>query len=190
MGPSSSWPCRRTTSEIVRAGCSVAAVGATSLRCSALRPGIGRRPRYGVRNWSTGAAVWDSVLPERLIDVERDNSVVQEPNLRRNHDSASCFNRHIQTLNIPTPPASTISTPTNDLPRQPEAAPGGTQALNLAAARAFAFVASSSRFLGGAFVSSEWMKRLETAAISSTAARNAASFAFDGLLKPLIFLTN
>src|SRR5207245_9695575 len=87
-------------------------------------------------------------------------------------------------------PASTISTPTNDLPRQSEAAPGGTQALNLAAARAFAFVASSSRFFGGAFVSSEWRKRLETAAISSTAARNAASFAFDGLLNPLIFLTN
>ena len=27
-------------------------------------------------------------------------------------------------------------------------------------------------------------------AISSTAARNSASFAFDGLLNPLIFLTN
>src|SRR5258708_30027901 len=65
-----------------------------------------------------------------------------------------------------------------------------TQSANLAAARAFAFVASSSRFFGGAFVSSECKKRLETAAISSTAARNAASFAFDGLLKPLIFLTN
>ena len=38
------------------------------------RPGIGLRPRYGVRSWSTGAAVWDSGLPERLIDVETDNS--------------------------------------------------------------------------------------------------------------------
>src|SRR5258707_2296466 len=65
-----------------------------------------------------------------------------------------------------------------------------TQSPNLAAARAFAFTASSSRFFGGAFVSREWMKRPETAAISSTAARNAASFALDGLLKPLIFLTN
>ena len=41
-----------------------------ALHCSALRPGIGLRPRYGVRNWSAGAAVWDSVLPECLIDVE------------------------------------------------------------------------------------------------------------------------
>jgi hypothetical protein len=30
----------------------------------------------------------------------------------------------------------------------------------------------------------------ETVAISSTAAKNAASLAFDGLLKPLTFLTN
>src|ERR1022692_4026443 len=61
---------------------------------------------------------------------------------------------------------------------------------NLSAARTFAFAASSSRFLGGAFVSSEWRKRVEIPATSSTAARNASSFAFDGLLKPLIFLTN
>src|SRR6267378_3682607 len=65
-----------------------------------------------------------------------------------------------------------------------------TQSPNRAAARTFAFAASSSRFLGSAFVSSEWRKRLETAVISSIAARNAASFAFAGLLKPLIFLTN
>jgi hypothetical protein len=64
------------------------------------------------------------------------------------------------------------------------------QSPNLAEARAFAFAASSSLLLGGAFVSSEWIKRFEIAAISSTAAWNAASFAFDGLLKPLIFLTN
>src|SRR2546430_16587329 len=53
-----------------------------------------------------------------------------------------------------------------------------------------ALAASSVRFLGGAFVSSDLRRVLEMAAISSTAARNAASLAFDGLLKPLTFLTN
>jgi len=48
----------------------------------------------------------------------------------------------------------------------------------------------SVRFLGGAFVSSELRRLPEIAAISSTAARKAASLAFDGLLKPLTFLTN
>jgi hypothetical protein len=65
-----------------------------------------------------------------------------------------------------------------------------TQAPNRSAARAFAFAASSSRFLGGAFVSSECRRRVEIAATSSIAPKNAVSFAFDGLLKPLIFLTN
>jgi hypothetical protein len=46
------------------------------------------------------------------------------------------------------------------------------------------------RFLGGAFVSSDLRRLAEILAISSTAARNAASLAFDGLLKPLTFLTN
>src|ERR1041385_807634 len=64
------------------------------------------------------------------------------------------------------------------------------QAPNLSAARALAFAASSSRFLGGALVSSDDRRRAEMPAISSTAARNEASFAFAGLLKPLIFLTN
>src|SRR3989441_1099014 len=41
-----------------------------------------------------------------------------------------------------------------------------------------------------AAVSSELRRLLETAAIASTAARNAASLAFDGLLKPLTFRTN
>src|SRR2546427_9300978 len=67
---------------------------------------------------------------------------------------------------------------------RPQASP------NLSAARAFAFAACSSRFFGGAFASSEWRRRVEMRAISSIAARNDASFAFDGLLKPLIFLTN
>jgi hypothetical protein len=62
-----------------------------------------------------------------------------------------------------------------------------TQAPNLSAARAFAFAASSSRFFGGALVSSECRRRAEIPAISSMAARNAASLAFDGLLKPVIF---
>ena len=66
----------------------------------------------------------------------------------------------------------------------------GPQAPNLSAARAFAFAASSSRFLGGALVSSKRRRRFEMPATSSTAARNEASFAFDGLLNPLIFLTN
>ena len=58
------------------------------------------------------------------------------------------------------------------------------------AARAFALAASSSRFLGGAFVSSECNKRCATSATPSTAAKNAASFVFDGFENPLIFLTN
>jgi hypothetical protein len=49
---------------------------------------------------------------------------------------------------------------------------------------------SSVRFLGGAAVWSELRKLPEIAAISSTAAMNAPSLAFDGLLKPLTFLTN
>src|SRR5450631_582444 len=61
---------------------------------------------------------------------------------------------------------------------------------NLSAARALAFAASSSLFFGGALVSNDWRRRIEMAAISSTAARNAASFACDGLVKPLIFRTN
>src|ERR1700677_5097556 len=60
----------------------------------------------------------------------------------------------------------------------------------LSAARAFALAASSSRFFGGAFVSSDRSNRAETAATSSTALRNDGSLAFDGLLNPLIFLTN
>src|SRR5271169_1691509 len=64
------------------------------------------------------------------------------------------------------------------------------QAPNLSDARAFNFSISSSRFLGCALVSSEWRRRLTTSAISSMAARNWTSLAFDGLLKPLTFLTN
>jgi len=65
-----------------------------------------------------------------------------------------------------------------------------SQAPNLSAARALALAAISSRFFGGELVSSERIRRADTLAISSTAARNAASFGFDGLLKPDIFLTN
>ena len=68
---------------------------------------------------------------------------------------------------------------------------GGTgPAQPLAAARAFAFAASSSRFFGGALVSSERRRPVEIPAMASTAVRNEASLVFDGLLKPLIFLTN
>ncbi len=58
------------------------------------------------------------------------------------------------------------------------------------AARALALAASSSRFFGGALVSRERRRQPEMAAISSIAAWNEASLALDGLLKPLIFLTN
>jgi hypothetical protein len=58
---------------------------------------------------------------------------------------------------------------------------------NLSAARAFALAASSSRLFAGALVSRERRRRVETWAISSIALRNADSFAFDGLLNPLIF---
>jgi hypothetical protein len=64
------------------------------------------------------------------------------------------------------------------------------QAPNLAPDRAFAFAASSSRFFGGALVSSERRRRLEIPAISSIADWNEPAFAFDGLVNPLIFLTN
>jgi hypothetical protein len=51
-------------------------------------------------------------------------------------------------------------------------------------------VASSSRFFGGELASRERRSVAEILAISSTAARNEASFAFEGLLNPVIFLTN
>ncbi len=64
------------------------------------------------------------------------------------------------------------------------------QSPNRSAARALALAASSSRFFAGACVSSRLNSRAETPATSSTAARNAASFACDGFVKPLIFRTN
>jgi hypothetical protein len=64
------------------------------------------------------------------------------------------------------------------------------QGPNLSMARALAFAASSSRFLGGAVVSRERSKRFEMAVTSSTVARKISSLAFEGLLKPVIFLTN
>lgn len=61
--------------------------------------------------------------------------------------------------------------------------------LNRSAARAFALAASSSRFLGGALVSIATSNLAEAAATSSTASLNAASFAFEGLVVPLILRT-
>src|SRR5215210_3230754 len=58
------------------------------------------------------------------------------------------------------------------------------------ASRAFALAACSSRFLGGALVSRPLRRLPAILAISSTAAKNAASFALDGLLKPVTFRTN
>src|SRR5437660_8644861 len=66
----------------------------------------------------------------------------------------------------------------------------GTLARNLSADRVFALAASCSRFFGCAFVSRERRRLVETWAICSTAAENECSFAFDGWLNPLIFLTN
>src|SRR5262249_36908925 len=61
---------------------------------------------------------------------------------------------------------------------------------NLSAARARALAASSSRFFGGALVSSDCRSREQILAMSAIAASKAASFALEGLLKPVIFLTN
>src|SRR5689334_17617126 len=61
---------------------------------------------------------------------------------------------------------------------------------NRCAARSRAFAASSSRLRGGALVSSETSSFFETAATSSTARSNAASFAFEGLWKPESLRTN
>lgn len=61
---------------------------------------------------------------------------------------------------------------------------------NLSAARARALAASTVRFLGGAFVSSELSRLREITVMASTAVRNAARLVIDGLLKPLILRTN
>src|SRR6266516_6653145 len=61
---------------------------------------------------------------------------------------------------------------------------------NLSSARTLAFAASSSRFFAGDFDARERSKRSETIATSSIAVSKGASFTFDGLLNPLIFLTN
>src|SRR5262249_41668058 len=58
------------------------------------------------------------------------------------------------------------------------------------AARARALAASASRFLGAAVDSRPASSAAEISAIASIAALNAASLAFDGLLKPLILRTN
>src|ERR1700719_2085135 len=57
-------------------------------------------------------------------------------------------------------------------------------------ARACALAASSARLRSAEVVSHDRRSLLEAAVISSTAARNAPSLPFDGLLKPLTFLTN
>lgn len=64
------------------------------------------------------------------------------------------------------------------------------QTRNLSRLRALALAASSSLLRGGAVVARDASRREETAATSSTAVRKAASLALEGLLKPLIFLTN
>jgi hypothetical protein len=57
-------------------------------------------------------------------------------------------------------------------------------------ARALALAISFARLLGDASVTSELRSCLQTAVTPSTAARKAASLAFDDLLKPVTFLTN
>ncbi|EWS63092.1 hypothetical protein Y695_03675 [Hydrogenophaga sp. T4] len=49
---------------------------------------------------------------------------------------------------------------------------------------------SASRFFGSAFVTIDRMSRRTESATSATARSNAASFAFDGTLKPLSLRTN
>ena len=56
-------------------------------------------------------------------------------------------------------------------------------------ARARARSASTSRFRGGAAVTSSRSKRVDASATPSTARANAASFAFDGLAAPLSLRT-
>src|ERR1019366_2589829 len=58
------------------------------------------------------------------------------------------------------------------------------------ALRALALAASSSRFLGGALVSSEERSWVEAAAMASIAAKKAGSLALEGLLMPPILRTN
>jgi hypothetical protein len=73
---------------------------------------------------------------------------------------------------------------------QGDYSPGCIHLPNLCAARAVALAASSWRFFGAAVDSSEARSLPEILAMSSTAERKTASFTLDGLLKPLIFLTN
>jgi hypothetical protein len=87
-----------------------------------------------------------------------------------------------------------------DGPLHPASCPGANQKTrcmpaycrgpNRVADRAFAFCASSSRLRGCAGVTSERIRILADAATSSTARSNAASFAFEGTLKPLSLRTN
>ena len=57
------------------------------------------------------------------------------------------------------------------------------------AVRSRCFAASTSRFFGGAFVTSESSRRIVTSATSSTARSNASAFACEGLVEPLILRT-
>src|SRR5580765_5178390 len=61
---------------------------------------------------------------------------------------------------------------------------------NRSADRSFAAAATSSRLRGAALVDSESISRRATAAVSSIARSNAASFAFEGALNPLSLRTN
>ncbi len=65
----------------------------------------------------------------------------------------------------------------------------GVSAPNRAAARTLALAASSSRLFGGALVARDSIRRAELAAISSIACRKAASFVWEGFVKPLILRT-
>ena len=93
--------------------------------------------------------------------------------------------------------ARTCGTKSNALQSKPKSENDGddlfhgvTFSGNLCALRRRALAASSSRVRAGALVSSEASRRAETGATSSTAARNAASLAFEGFANPLIFRTN
>jgi hypothetical protein len=74
--------------------------------------------------------------------------------------------------------------------RDPQARRTLGYAANLASYFARRLAASSSRFFGGAFVTSVSSSFRVAAATSSTAISNASVFACDGLLEPLILRTN
>src|SRR5215469_16024532 len=87
---------------------------------------------------------------------------------------------------IATATASSSMAPASTAGRQPI----NTHLANRSAARSLAFAASSCLFLGPPLVSRVPSSCAEIPAMPLTADLKAASFIFEGLLKPVIFRTN